>query len=199
MRLWHPPPLYVFGSFPKERIKRRANPTFKSLEEFKMIRTSCWILEERDGNFFCDCYKGMKGKQCKHEVGMMYKKGILEVTSEVRSVPINQQRKRGRPKKLPHCLSRSPVSLPSLRPTSPASSSPSLTSTNLFDIEAQPNVQITTRKRKRLPGIPVAVAGMSPLASLKPGLGASKPPKKKARNEPNEKILEKLTKINHEG
>ena len=45
-----------------------------------------------------------------------------------------------------------------------------------------------------MPGIPEAVAGMSPLASLKPGLGASKPPKKKARNEPTEKIVEKPNK-----
>ena len=35
--------------------------------------------------------------------------GILEVTSDVRSVPLGQKRKRGRPKNLPNCLVKSPV------------------------------------------------------------------------------------------
>ena len=39
---------------------------------------------------------------------MAYLHGKLEVTSEVRSVPLGQKRKRGRPKKMPHCLTRSP-------------------------------------------------------------------------------------------
>ena len=50
----------------------------------------------------------IKGHLCKHSVGMMYKCGILEVDSEVRSKPIGQKRKRGRPKKLPACLAQSP-------------------------------------------------------------------------------------------
>ena len=93
----------------KERIKQRGIPDFKSFDDYMQIRTSCWIVEERDGNFHCDCPKGMKGKQCWHEVGLLYKAGRLEVTSEVRSVPITQKRKRGRPKKLPHCLANSPT------------------------------------------------------------------------------------------
>ena len=40
----------------------------------------------------------MKGKLCHHTVGMAYLQGKLEVTSEVRSVPLGQKRKRGRPK-----------------------------------------------------------------------------------------------------
>ena len=39
---------------------------------------------------------------------MMFKTGALEVTSEIRSVPLGEKRKRGRPKKMPHCLSKSP-------------------------------------------------------------------------------------------
>jgi hypothetical protein len=72
----------------KERIKMRGNPSFKSFDHYKEVRTSCWIVEERSGSFYCDCPKGMKGKQCWHEVGLLYKKGTLEVTSEVRSIPI---------------------------------------------------------------------------------------------------------------
>ena len=39
---------------------------------------------------------------------MSYRQGLLEVTPEVRSVPLGVKRKRGRPKKVGHCLSRSP-------------------------------------------------------------------------------------------
>ena len=39
---------------------------------------------------------------------MLYKVGILEITSDVRSKPLGQKRKRGRPKKLAQCLTRSP-------------------------------------------------------------------------------------------
>ena len=45
---------------------------------------------------------------CKHAVGMLYKTGIMEITSDVRSKPLGQKRKRGRPKKIPHCLQKSP-------------------------------------------------------------------------------------------
>jgi hypothetical protein len=39
---------------------------------------------------------------------MMFKTGSLDVTSEIRSVPLGEKRKKGRPKKIQHCLSRSP-------------------------------------------------------------------------------------------
>ena len=39
---------------------------------------------------------------------MSYRQGFLEVTPEVRSVPLGVKRKRGRPKKVGHCLNRSP-------------------------------------------------------------------------------------------
>jgi hypothetical protein len=69
-------------------------------------------LEERNGEFYCDGPVDMKGKLCQHSNGMSYLQGKLEVTSEVRSVPLGQKRKRGRPKKLPsNCLTRSPVQL----------------------------------------------------------------------------------------
>ena len=38
----------------------------------------------------------------------MFKTGALEISSDVRSKPLGQKRKRGRPKKLPACLTRSP-------------------------------------------------------------------------------------------
>ena len=94
----------------KERFQNRSLPASSSFDEYMSIRTSCWILEERNGDFFCDCPVGMKGKLCKHTVGMLYKEGHLEPTSDVRAVPLGQKRRKGRPKKLPHCLASSPKS-----------------------------------------------------------------------------------------
>ena len=167
----------------KERIKQRGSPSFASFDNFLEVRQSCWILEERNDEFYCDCPVGMKGKQCKHEVGLMFKNGHLEVTSEVRSVPINQKRKRGRPKKLPHCLSKSPVRISSSSPPSAAPDCPML---NVSAVQVTPEASVT-RKRAVEDDIP----DMSPVAafvtqatdSLGPGLGMSKPPKKKARGE----------------
>ena len=50
-----------------------------------------------------------KGKLGKHTVGMAYRQGYLEVTDDVRSVPLGVKRKRGRPKKLGPCLMKSPA------------------------------------------------------------------------------------------
>ena len=37
------------------RLTKRRVPTFDSLEEYVRIRTSCHLVEEIDGQFFCDC------------------------------------------------------------------------------------------------------------------------------------------------
>ena len=50
-------------------------------------------------DFFCNCPVGMKGKICKHTVGLLYKNSLLEITEEVRNKPLGVKRKRGRPKK----------------------------------------------------------------------------------------------------
>ena len=49
---------------------------------------------------------------CHHSVGLLYKTEKLEVTPEVRSVPLGQKRRKGRPKKMPNCLIKSPVRVP---------------------------------------------------------------------------------------
>ena len=83
----------------KLRIKSRGEPEFDNFDEYMNVRTSCWILEFRNGQFFCDCPVGMKGKLCKHMVGMCYMEGIMEVTSQERTVPLGQKRKRRKTKK----------------------------------------------------------------------------------------------------
>ena len=46
----------------KERLAHRKVPLSSSFDDYIRIRSSCWILEERDGDFFCDCPVGMKVK-----------------------------------------------------------------------------------------------------------------------------------------
>ena len=101
----------------KDRIKQREKPDHNTFQQYLDVRCSCWLLEERNGEYYCDCPVAMKGKLCHHTVGMSYLQGKLEVTSEVRSVPLGQKRKRGRPKKLPsNCLEKSPIQLPREEP-----------------------------------------------------------------------------------
>ena len=40
----------------------------------------CWLVEEIESGFYCDCPIGMKGKLCKHSIGLMYHTGIPEAT-----------------------------------------------------------------------------------------------------------------------
>ena len=72
------------------------------------IRKSCHLIEQVNDEFYCDCAVGSKARQCKHSVGLMFKTEILQIDSDVRSKPLGQKRKRGRPKKLPVCLAWSP-------------------------------------------------------------------------------------------
>ena len=44
----------------KERMKNRKLPEVDSFDEYAAMRSSCWILEEVDGEFYCDCPIGMK-------------------------------------------------------------------------------------------------------------------------------------------
>ena len=85
----------------KARLESRALPTNNSYDEYMVERTSCWILEEVNGDFYCDCREGSNGKFCKHSIGMLYVTGGLVAEPDVRSVPLGNKRKRGRPKKNP--------------------------------------------------------------------------------------------------
>ena len=42
----------------RERLLHRECPSSISFEEYSKMRKSCYIIEERNGDFFCDCYEG---------------------------------------------------------------------------------------------------------------------------------------------
>ena len=56
----------------KLRMENRAFPKIKNFDEYVSIRSSCYILEEKNGVFFCDCWKEMKGTNCQQSGAMMY-------------------------------------------------------------------------------------------------------------------------------
>ena len=44
----------------KKRLQSRMLPQSLTFNEYIQVRSSCWILEERSGDYFCDCPVGMK-------------------------------------------------------------------------------------------------------------------------------------------
>ena len=44
----------------KGRLSSRGSPSFSHFNDFKEVRQSCWIIEESDGEFYCDCPVCMK-------------------------------------------------------------------------------------------------------------------------------------------
>ena len=69
----------------KAKLIERSEPSDKSFDEKQKIKESCWVLEERDGDFWCDCPEGFKGHLCSHTIGMHIRQqtGKVEVTDQV--------------------------------------------------------------------------------------------------------------------
>ena len=111
----------------KKRIALRNDASFApTFDEFLKIRSSCWLVERRGGQYYCDCFNGIKGRLCKHAIGIMYKTGDLMATEDVRSKPLGQKRRKGRPPNLPKnsCRVNSPppppvIPMASYHPASP--------------------------------------------------------------------------------
>ena len=84
----------------RRRLALRADPsTIEDLASYFQLRKSCWIIEEtEDGQFYCDCPVGFKGKNCKHELGLSYKEGRIQVLAQAEALPLGGRRPRGRPK-----------------------------------------------------------------------------------------------------
>ena len=86
----------------KRRLKLRADPTeVTTLREYFQLRQACWLVEETDqGEFNCDCPLGFKGKNCKHGLGLAYKKEKIPVLPHAEALKLGERRKRGRPKRI---------------------------------------------------------------------------------------------------
>jgi hypothetical protein len=109
---------------------------------------------------------------------MHYKSEKLEATPDVRSVPLGEKRRKGRPKKIPNCLVKSPIRVPM------SSNDVGLEEFEVPSVEPDDDLidvglRATSRKRKRVEQQSPVHALMSQM--LKPGLGRSKPPKKRVR------------------
>ena len=125
---------------------------------------------------------------CQHTTGMLYKSEYLKVESDARSVPLGEKRKRGRPKKAINCLVRSPV-----RNVIQESVTEILEDeSDVVTVSATASPANKSKKRKRddannddeidhppspLPLSPVSVF-VAQKRAKKPGIVASKPPKK---------------------
>ena len=46
----------------KAKLSERSNPSGKSWDEKKKILAGCYLIEERDGDYWCDCFEGIKGR-----------------------------------------------------------------------------------------------------------------------------------------
>ena len=172
----------------KLRIKSRGEPEFDNFDEYMNVRTSCWILEFRNGQFFCDCPVGMKGKLCKHTVGMCYMEGIMEVTSQERAVPLGQKRKRGRPKNLGNCLMKSPprvtVADENVAITSPPSLNISMSPPSLpAPLPGTPSATPTSPSQTPSPQLPRPATPTSPSPTPSP----PRPAVRKSRKKPTPK------------
>ena len=66
----------------------------KHFDDYVKVRNLCYLVEQAGNDFYCDCYEEMKARYCYHSVGLMYKTEVLEVSSEVRSKPLGQKRKK---------------------------------------------------------------------------------------------------------
>ena len=125
----------------------------------------------------------LQAKLCYHTDGLLYVNGHLEATSDVRSVPLGEKRRKGRPKKIPHSLQMSPARNPveEILGGVPVEDAP----LNIIDNEnggtapeedINPEPRKTTRKRKRMgdKNSPVdAIVGQA--KPVGPGLGQAKP------------------------
>ena len=136
---------------------------------------------------------------------MHYKTGSLEATPDVRSVPLGAKRRKGRPKKIPNCLVKSPISVHHHEDTVDETDEEAVEADDEETVvgDAPTNIVVDvglrTRKRKKAgqnppnkrqkvpnEGAVVAADKEADVAADAPtgvvvGLGNQKPPKKRAR------------------
>ena len=136
---------------------------------------------------------------------MHYKTGSLEATPDVRSVPFGAKRRKGRPKKIPNCLVKSPISVQHHEDTVDDTDEEAVEADDEETVVGDAptdivvDVGIRTRKRKKAGQNPPnkrqkvpnegavvtadkeAVVAADAPTGVVVGLGNQKPPKKRAR------------------
>ena len=90
------------------RLEKRSHPEYNSFQEFFSIRSSCHLVEEINGDFYCDCFFGIKGHLCKHTLALTYDRNKeFPVDPRLNAVKF-QKRTAGRPKSRGLALTRDP-------------------------------------------------------------------------------------------
>ena len=98
-------------------MAERAQPSQKGWDEKKKILTGCWFIEEFNGDYFCDCYEGIRGRMCEHTIGKTQEWLMPQRRSEA-CLLLRSGRPVGLPNRLPaSCLTKSPVKV--TRPAEP--------------------------------------------------------------------------------
>ena len=92
------------------RLQKRKKPSFLNIQEYFNIRTSCHVIEQVDREFYCDCWKGIKGKICKHVMALTYARvPQFEVLPSLKAAKFKRSRRPvSRSKKVGGALSKTP-------------------------------------------------------------------------------------------
>ena len=97
-----------------KRLSGRFEISSRSFDDHMTRRSSCWIVEQKGENFYCDCPTGSRGFVCKHFVGLSYKLGLLQVTEDVLSDQLTQKLRPAIPVQ-PPCPPPPPETVPLVR------------------------------------------------------------------------------------
>ena len=80
-------------------VKKYLNSDFETFDEWKHLKMTVYELRD-DGDFFkCSCGEGLRKYVGEHNLALSIKFQNYQIPDTVKSVPLQDNRKRGRPKK----------------------------------------------------------------------------------------------------
>ena len=83
----------------KQYLQGKKTGFYESFDDWKFLKTNIYELVEEEDFFRCSCGEGLKKYFCKHNIAMSIKFKGLEILDTAKSVPLTENRRRGRPKK----------------------------------------------------------------------------------------------------
>lgn len=84
---------------------QRREGKWSTFDEFKKWRNEIWEIQVfAEKKATCTCPLFLKGRMCKHSIGMLIRQKELDPPSEARNIRLGQKRKRGRPSKAKKAL-----------------------------------------------------------------------------------------------